>query len=892
MPVSILKTKLVVPPGRARDRMVQRRRLLEKLDSGLAQRSKLTLVSAPAGFGKTTLLSEWAVKQPGAVAWLSLGREDQEPTQFWSYLIAALETVKAGIGETVLARLFSSQPPPRPELLIELLNAIDASAPRPLVIVLDDYHLIEEAAVHKELAFFLDHLPTQVHMVIATRYDPTLPLSRLRGRGELNELRTADLRFTAQEAATFLNQVMGLELKAEQVSALEKRTEGWIVGLQMAALSMQGRGRQGQAKFITAFTGSHRYVLDYLADEVLLQQSKEVRTFLTHTSILDRLTGSLCDHVCGRSDGQETLEHLESANLFIIPLDDERRWYRYHHLFADLLRKRLGESEPALAPVLHQRASAWYEREKLTADAVRHALAAGDLGQSSRLIGANALAMMEHGELSTLKGWLAAIPEKEVSSQPWLGVAHAWMLAFTGQLDESETLLAELEQALSDSHLDKDPLKGHLLAIRTQVASVKGNAEEAAGYARVALDLLPADDLSTRAWLSMALGLSLGRSGELSAGERELTEAVAFGRQAGDGHVTVLALCNLAARQMSQGELQRAAGTFREALGTAEGYVRRTGRRLPVSGYAHTYLAAILCEWDQLDAALEHVHEGIKLCEQWGEPELLVGGYSCLAEIQLVTDDPAGALDAIHKAEQIAQDLSSFYYARATRGAALVRLRTGDKSGAFRWAAENENAPESGDSLEDCASDLALAEIKLAQERPVEALELAIRALETAQEAGTDLLVIDALILQALAQQALGKTEQALQVLEEALSIAEPEKYVGIFRTRGAPMIQLLRAASKAKRAPDYADRLLAARKRESIPEATPSPVETLVEVLSEREMEVLRLLAAGLSNREIAQELYLSINTIKTHAKSIYGKLGVNRRTQAVSRARELGLL
>jgi LuxR family maltose regulon positive regulatory protein len=343
---------------------------------------------------------------------------------------------------------------------------------------------------------------------------------------------------------------------------------------------------------------------------------------------------------------------------------------------------------------------------------------------------------------------------------------------------------------------------------------------------------------------------------------------------------------------MSQGKLRRAAETFRDALATGERYTRRTGHRLPVSGYAHSFLAAILCEWNQLDAALEHVQQGIELCERWGEPELLVGGYACLAEIRLVADDAGGALDASQKAEEIAQDLSSFYHARAARGAALVRLRAGDKVGAFRWAADHESLPLPGDSLQDCASGLALAEIRLAQDRPVEALELATKALGVVRDAGTDLMVINALILQALAHQALKETELALQALAKAISIAEREKFVRIFLVQGAPMIQLLRVARKAELAPDYVALLLAARQREGAPEAKPSPGETLVEALSERELEVLRLLAAGLSNREIAQELYISVNTIKTHAKSIYGKLAVNRRTQAVSRARELGLL
>jgi LuxR family maltose regulon positive regulatory protein len=911
----ILRTKLIIPPRHPRERVVPRRRLIEKLDNGLGQGNRLTLVSAPAGFGKTTLLSEWAAGWRGPVAWLTLDQGDREPTQFWSYVVTALGTIRTGIGETVMAKLFSSQPPPISDLLIDLLNAIDTGAPRPLAIVLDDFHLVEESSIHNDLAFFLDHLPPQVHLVIATRYDPSLPLSRLRGRGELNEVRTADLRFTPDEAVAFLNQVMGLELTADQVSALETRTEGWIAGLQMAALSMQGRGRQGRANFIAAFAGSHRYVLDYLADEVLLQQPEEVRTFLTRTSILERLTGSLCDHVCGRSDsgaengrpgGQETLAQLESANLFILPLDDERRWYRYHHLFADLLRKRLGEAEPALVPTLHRRAAAWYEKEKLTADAMNHALAAGDLGHASRLVGANALAMMEHGELRTLVGWLDALPEEAIHSQPWLAVAHAWMLAFTGQPDAADFLLRGVEEAIDagtippgaplHDHPEERAIRGHIAAIRTQTATVRGNAQEAAAFARRALTLLPADDYSSLAWTSVALGLNLERMGDLAAADQVLTEAVALGRRAGDGHVAVMALCNLAATQVIEGELHRAADTYREAMRAAEAYARRAGRQLPVSGYAYTFLALVLCEWNELDAAVDHVEEGIQRCEQWGEPQLLVGGYTCLAEIRRTIGDTAGALDAIQKAEQVAESISSWYRAQVEKDVARIRLKTGDLAGASRWADAHEGwLVGSLDALESCPAGLILSQIRLAQARPAEALAIAAQVRKTVGEAGAGSMLVKSLILQAVARQALGQCEQAQKTAEEVLLLAERENYVRMFLDQGEPMIRLLRAAAENGIAPDYAERLLDAWERESKGGdelKRPTLAETLLEPLSEREMDVLRLLAAGLSNREIAQELYLSINTIKTHAKSIYGKLAVNRRTQAVNRARELGLL
>jgi LuxR family maltose regulon positive regulatory protein len=894
----LLQTKLYIPP--TRPELVPRPRLTERLNAGLHR--KLTLISAPAGFGKTTLLSEWVAGCGRPVAWVSLDKDDNDPTRFWAYCIAALQTVRADIGEAALAVLHSPRPPSIDATLTTLINEI-AAIPDGFALVLDDYHVIEAQLIHDALATLLDHLPPQMHLVIATRADPPLPLSRLRGRGQLIELRTADLRFTPDEAAAFLNARVGLGLSAEDVAALETRTEGWIVGLQMAALWLQGRDSERITHLVSAFTGNHRYILDYLTDEVLLQQPESVRTFLLQTAILDRLTGPLCDAVTGRASGQEMLERLDAANLFIIPLDDERRWYRYHHLLADLLRKRLSQTQPDLLPELHRRASEWYEKNELIAEAVSYALAAGDVELVAHLVGTNALAMMEHGELTTLKRWLDALPDEVVHSHPWLCAAHAWMLAFTGQLDAVEPLLRDAEEVVAawdeaaslpyscggaaKAEPEGQRIGGHVAAIRAYVAGVRGNTLHARELAREALERLPADDLMTRGWATVSFALSLYQTGDVAAADRALAEAVAISQATGSSYVAVMALCNLAAVQMHQGQLLKAADTFRDALQLADEYAGRAGRRLSVSGYAHTYLATLLCEWNELEAAMSHVREGIELCKQWGEPQLLTGGYMCLAQVLQTIGDADGALDAIDEARQAASSLSSWYAARVAPLEALIRLKQGDVAAASRWAISQEHGLSGCfDIFEYWFACLTLARVNIAQGRLDEALGLLTQLLKTAEASGGRHCVIASLALQAIALRAQGKLDQALTVLERALSLAEPEGYVRTFIDEGAPMAALLRIAASRGIALDYVSKLLAAFGEVTVPSAP------LIEPLTERELEVLRLLAAGLSNREIAAELFLAVGTVKKHTSNIYGKLNVHKRTQAVARARELRLV
>jgi LuxR family maltose regulon positive regulatory protein len=910
MVAPLLRTKLYIPP--VRPGLVSRPHLIERLDEGIHLGCKLTLISAPAGFGKTTLLSEWIAGcgPRMRVAWLSLDTGDNDPLRFWSYLFASLEATHKGVGKDVQIAFRSRQPPPIEDLLIGLINEVAAAATA-LVIVLDDYHAVEAQPIHSALGFLLDHLAPQMHLVIATRADPPLRLSRLRASSQILELRTDDLRLTPDEAALFLNDAMGLDLSAEDVAALEARTEGWIAGLQMVALSLQGRSREHIHSFVRAFTGSHRYILDYLTDEVLLRQPADRQRFLLQTSILDRLTASLCDAVSGQENGKEALEQLDAANLFIVPLDTERRWYRYHHLFAELLRKRLEQTQGNLVPRLHQRASEWYERHRLTAKAVQHALASGNTERVGRLVGGNTLSMMEYGELRALERWLGALPDATVRAQPWLSIAHAWVLAFAGQLDAAEAALAGAESGIADrdraveTGLESRWLCGHIACIRAFVVGLRGDTLLAAELAREAQALLPAEDLMTRGWVTMALGLYLYRAGDLEGADQVLAEAVAISRETGDSHVAVLALCNLAVTYRDRGQLTRAADTFRDALQLAHEYAARAGQQLPVSAYAHTYLAAVLCEWNDLEAAMRHVRQGIELCERWGEPQLLVGSYMQLAGILVSIGDTEGALDAVGKAREAANMLFPGYAVRLDPLEALVQLQRGDLDAAVEWADLPDEGLRGHDGVyEYWTRCMTRARVRIAQGRLDEALEELSEVLQAARAAGSQLHVIASLRLQAIVLQAQGELDRALAVLERALVLAEPEGYVRRFIGEGAPMRDLLREAAARGIAVNYVGKLLSAldektevhrpgaEKRDVSPGAIHRPSPVLVEPLSERELQVLRLLAAGLSNQEIAEQLYLSVNTIKSHTRNIYGKLDVRSRLQAANRAEELQLL
>jgi LuxR family maltose regulon positive regulatory protein len=907
MTAPLLQTKLYTPP--VRPEVVSRPRLIDRLNAGLPRQSgavedpgfarKLTLISAPAGFGKTTLLSEWvqALDEAGpsrAVAWLSLDESDNDPTRFLAYLIAALQTVRADVGIAAMAMLQSRQPLTAEAILSTLINEIATITQgehdgHPWVLVLDDYHRITAHPVHEALTFLLDHLPPRVHLAIAGRADPPLPLARLRARGQLTELRAADLRFASDEVVAFLNDVMALGLSPEDIATLDARTEGWIAGLQMAALSMRGRG--DVTRFIKAFSGSHRFVLDYLVEEVLDQQPPLIQDFLLKTSILERMTAPLCDAVTEGSESQTILIQLDRTNLFLIPLDDERGWYRYHHLFVDLLRSRMEQTHPDQVPTLHRRASEWYAQNGLIAEAVRHMLLAGDVERVADLVEGNALAMMDRGELHTLAESLDVLPDEVMRSRPWLSVAHAWVLAYVGQFDAIEPRLQDAESALGNREgpAEIHHVAGHIATIRGYITALKGDMSRAAELARRALEHLPEEDLKARAVAAAVLGGALKESGDLLAAAQALSRAIAIARAAGDSHVAVTNLCDLTRLQILQGRLHEAAATCRRALQLTDEYARQSGWRLPVTGHVYTHLSRVLREWNDLETATRLAREGVALCRQWGWSELLVYGGVYLAETRQAIGDTEGALDAMRTAKEAGSSLSTRFVDLVEAHETLLWLAQGNMAAASRWAERSGLSINDEFIFQDLLRYVTLARVLIGRSRLDEASRLLARLLNMAEAAGAMGEAIEILILQALTQEGLGKRDQALTPLERALSLAEPEGYVRTFIDEGAPMGELLRRAAAQGIRLNYVSALLAALESDAKTEGAQG---ALIEPLSARELEVLRVLATGLSNKEIAETLFIAVGTVKQHLKSIYGKLQVHSRTEAAHRARDLGLL
>jgi LuxR family maltose regulon positive regulatory protein len=914
---------------------------MERLNAGMDR--KLTLVSAPAGYGKTTLLSAWIQQGNGGVtptlpvAWLSLDEADNDPVRFLTYVIGAAQTIVPRVGEDLLSMLQSPEPPPADAVLTLLINELTAS-PQDcdrcclLGLVLDDYHLIENTAVHDAVAFLVDRLPPPrdgIHLIITTRKDPLLPLPRWRAGAQMTELREADLRFTHEEATAFLTQAMGLTLSEEQVGILEARTEGWISGLQLAALSMRGLDAGGTARFISAFTGADRHIVDYLVDEVLDQRPGGTQDFLLKTSILERVSGSLGDAVRrgekgspGSEGGQQILETLERANLFVVPLDNQRQWYRYHHLFADLLRHRLRQAvDSAGLAALHLRASKWYEQNGLVADAVHHALAAKDFYRAARLVEGNARELFARSELATITNWVDALPEDVVQTRPWLCIYYAWALRLTGgQAEAVESRLRAAERALeqpnaAQSEDEMQDALGHIAALRAYQALYREEFPKVIGLARQALRSLPEVSF-VRGLTALALGWASRFSGDLVGASQAFMKARAASLAAGTPYVAVTATCRLAYTQVLGGQLRQAAKNCQEAVQMATG---AEGRHLPVAGYALVYLGGVYREWNNPEAAARHLVEGIDLCAQVGYILDQVVGYATLARVRQAQQDWDGAHEALQSAERLSLKMKGYVYARRWVEDCQIRLWSaeGRLAEVARWIRETELRVDHEVGFARELEHIILARALVAVGRDQrgkptleDALDLLARLLETAETAGWMGKAVEILALQALAHQAQGEVDEALSALERALSTAEPEGYVRTFVDEGPPMARLLSEAAERGIAPDYARRLLDAfgdgkdDADASIADVSIADVSirgrttkagapsALVEPLTEREVEVLQLIAEGLSNREIAARLFLALSTVKVHTRNIYGKLDVHNRTQAVTRARDLGLL
>ncbi len=918
MSTPILATKLFVPSPR--QGLVPRPRLLAWLDEGL--KGRITLVSAPAGFGKTTAVGEWVAQRAGSepdvrVAWLSLDEGDGEPVRFLTYMIAALQRVAAGTGQGALRALESSPTTPLESVLTFLLNDVAAVTGR-LVLVLDDYHLVDSVEVDQVLRYMLEHLPRQMHVIVATREDPDLPLARLRA---------AELRFSSAEAAEFLNHTMGLDFSEADVRALETRTEGWIAGLHMAALALQGAADAGHrpdtAAFIRSFTGSHRFVLDYLVEEILKSQSERVRDFLLQTSVLESLCGPLCDAVTGRKGGRGMVEELERGNLFVLPLDDERRWYRYHHLFADVLRVRLLDERLDQVSVLHRRASEWYEREGMRPAAIRHSLLAKDYDRAADLLELTGPPANEGGEIAAWLRWARGLPEESVQVRPVLSVWYAHALLGSGDLEGAETRLADAERWLEPAEaarrrvdrsetpveprhspgmvvVDEEQfrlLPASIGIARSYVAQARGDAIGTVEHAQQVLDFLPEGDHIRRTEATALLAMASWVNGDLEVADRTFMDVVRRLRSAGDFAGAISALMVVVDIRVARGRLGGAERVLQEMLRS----VTVQGSPLP-SDAADLYrgLGEICLERGDLAGAVRHFQTSRELGEQAMLPVWRNRWHIAQARLSQARGDLEAALGHLDEAQRAFITTARPDLDPVAAKKARIHVAQGRVAEALEWVRERGLPVDAPPSFLSEFEHITLARVLSTVRRrgtsessANEAEGLLERLLQAAENGGRVASVIEILALQALALEAAGDTEAALASLERALLLAEPEGHVRVFVDEGPPMAVLLEKASTGHVAPESARRVLAAffvaAPEGAGPEGAP-PVDA--GRLSRREVEVLGLIAAGLTNQEIATRLYLSPYTVKAHARTIYGKLDAQNRTGAVARARELGIL
>ncbi|HEX6779363.1 MAG TPA: hypothetical protein VF099_14230, partial [Ktedonobacterales bacterium] len=742
------------------------------------------------------MLSAWLERAPLTAAWVSLDPEDNDLTRFWSYTLTALDKAFPGCGATALSLLQSPQFPSMEGILTTVINSLTALSEE-VVLVWDDYHLITAPAIHTSVTFLLEHLPPRLHLVIAARADPPLPLARLRTRGQLIELRSADLRFLTEETAAFLTQLSGLTLSVEEITALETRTEGWIAGLQLAALSLHGR--PDIPGFISAFTGNHRYIVDYLIEEVLVHQPEPVQTFLLQTAILERMTGSLCEVVTGTAEGQATLERLEQANLFMIPLDDERQWYRYHHLFADMLQQRLQQRMPDLVPELHRRASTWYEQHSLQAEAVGHALAALDFDRAAHLIEQVApILIWKRGELSTLLRWQEALPEQVKHTHPRLLLDHAWALLWSGEVTTLEAHLQVTERVLASKtrsqphvlHTDRQTMRGELAAIRAELARQRGDVSGAITFASEALTSLPEDAQWLRGIVTGLLGGAYRSRGEVVAASHAYAETIRASQASDNIPVALIAMGQLTQLQVMQGQLHEATRTYQQALDLAARWGVTTS---PALGVALVSMGEVLREWNDLAGAERLLLQGIEYClQRGGLAECALDGCLSLAHVFQARGEMDVAFRVVQQAEQIGRD--AYYLARVSATRAKLWLAQGNVAAVMRWAATLQHELNAVGELayEHLDGYIVLARLHMVRRELTEAIRLLKRLLQMAESAGLIGQVIEVLVLQALSFLAQANPAQAMMALTRAFELAEPQGYIRIFLDEGEPMLALL----------------------------------------------------------------------------------------------------
>jgi len=895
----LLRTKLYISP--LRSEIVPRPRLIERLDTALGR--KFTLLSAPAGFGKTTLLREWISNRDLSTAWFSMDKGDNDPNRFWTYVVAALQTVEPQFGVNVLAALQTPQPAPIESLLVELINEIAGFPSQPfgelvdrnLVLILDDYHLITESRVHDSLYFFLDHLPPLIHLVISSRSDPPWPMASLRARRMMTELRAEDLRFSSQEVTAFLNAIMKLDISPADVAALEKHTEGWIVGLQMAALSMQKRS--DISAFVQAFTGTHRFILDYLLEEVLDQQLPEYQEFLLKTSLLDQMNAQLCDAILDRSDSHAILAQLEQANLFLIPLDDQRKWYRYHHLFSELLRNQSALIYPEEVRGLHSKASQWLEEQDFIDETIAHAFAAHDYQRVARLCEKFAREMLQQQKHKVLYSWIEALPPELVEQRPWLCVYQAWTRHWAGMRAGGETCIETAERVLeSDSTLEPDQrnlLAAYTATVRAHYALVNERLAFAIKQAESALRLLPKEDYYARSTAGIALGGAYWGKGKVALAEQAFKECASTAIKGGYTYRASSALCYAGMQQVKQSKLKGAEKTFRQALSFAQG---PGGQQYPIAGYPLVKLGELACEWDCLDQSREYVEKGMELCVQLGNVDLIAEAYVSLARVQLAWRDEGGLQATLQQAEELSIETKLDPWVHTWLDEIRIRawLSAGNLHQATHWLESAGLDDRDEFNYHHDLQHINLARVLVAQlvAKSEEAdrdrcLKLLARLLRVTDELGWLHHKIQVLILQAMAFLASHNQGAALHALKQALSLAEPGGYIRIFTSEGGIMGELLQPLTYQGKVGDYASDLLRA-----LVKSDSSLQIGLVEPLTPRELEVLEFLITSLSVPEIAKELVISTHTVRTHIKNIYSKLGVNRRLDAIQAAKEHNLI
>ena len=903
MPSPLLETKFFIPS--LRPEFVVRPRLLDKLQAGLGY--KLTIISAPAGYGKTTLISNWIHENDLKVGWLSLEERDNSPESFLRCLIHALRKVAPELSGPALSEIQDSPKAFIESVITILLNEL-ALRVDSLLLVLDDYHFIHSQIVNQALNFIIDHQPPALHIFMATRIDPPLPLARWRGSGELNEIRTDDLRFTIGEATQFLNQSFGLALSQDNVNALESRTEGWIAGLHMAALSL--RNRQDPARFVAEFSRTHRFVMDYLLQEVLYSQNEEIQNFLLCTAVLDRLNGSLCDYLTDRDNSQSILEQLDRSNLFIVPLDNERVWYRYHDMFTQLLQKQLSNIAAENIPELHRKASLWYAKAGLLSEAVWHALAGGDIEGLEKLIQENSLAMIFHGELKTVLSWLEALPDEMVRSQPWLSIVYAWVLVYTGELEAAELYVHYAEKELVKStnigeyggeetrKLIQSGILGQIDTIRAYLALLQGQIRKGELYGRQALENLRQEDLLERSFTAIHLASALVWSGKLTEAAQVAAMGVEQSHKAGESHITVDALGVLAGIRVHQGKLREAYSLCLEALRLTEEYHSRSGHQLPAIGLVYSRLSTILLQWNEIDRAVSYAQESIQNSEQWQQADVIFVAYWSLISALLAQSDLAYLNSVIKKAKRLAGAIVPYHVFTDAIEAEACLLK-GDLQGALQWTLACGLSIDDEFHYGEIGPYLTLARVLLAQSKEIpsdlERIEkLLDKLLHITEQAGGNLVLIKVLNLKAVFFHLIGEKDQALLTLEHSLTLGEPERILRDFIDVRAPLQQLLQEKTVIKKHPGYVREIMAAIAKETgVREDGGVSIQSgMQDPLSERELQILRMLNTSQSRLEIAQHLYISINTVRTHLKSIYSKLGVKSRLEAVRRGQELGLL